>query len=570
MSNVQEFHIRMNDEASRVYAQFQKNVGVGTTLTIADLKKLQKTIKDVESGTGGMAKGNGMATQSLISMTQAVQDAPYGIRGMANNIQFLTQNLGALYTQSGGMKGMLVQLKAGLTGPIGILVAVSAVTAAWDWYSNRVRSVGINTEALSEGVKKVSENFVGLSLDNQRSVLDTLIKTNVALNEKIEVMKTTNTLTQVMTGQGRQLVQITSMQQVADGERLVRLKEIQKTLSAEIETQRALYDLEVIRKELFPVGGVGKLKEEIQLLETARENAPEQNVLSLTNQIVAKQKELKDLLMSSSDIQDERNKATEKAKKVQDDLNASLARTQKFYDDLFMSGDPMAQLAWLKKQEPDAGTHFGRATESSWGAMGAEITKQKNDADKWFGVKMFRDDSIKEMSESMKEFGITARNVAGMATSALSRVGDTIAGNLFSKTREWADVWKSTVQDMVAFGIQEFAKFGLLQLLPSLATGGVSSIFTGLFHDGGEVQRAHSGAVAGYGRLKYDEVPAILQTGERVLSRAENRNYGKGSNMSFTLNVNGREEDIDGYLRSNKGMRTVVAAVHKAIARGKE
>jgi len=74
----------------------------------------------------------------------------------------------------------------------------------------------------------------------------------------------------------------------------------------------------------------------------------------------------------------------------------------------------------------------------------------------------------------------------------------------------------------------------------------LGSWFAGLFHEGGVVgesgndnravpgnvfrfaPRFHSGAVLGP-----DEVPAILQTGERVLNRAETRAYGSGGGMTF-------------------------------------
>jgi hypothetical protein len=64
--------------------------------------------------------------------------------------------------------------------------------------------------------------------------------------------------------------------------------------------------------------------------------------------------------------------------------------------------------------------------------------------------------------------------------------------------------------------------------------------------------RFHSGAV-----LNADEVPAILQRGERVLSRTETRNYQAGQSGGTTnVNVTIKTQD----LKSFKASRTQVAA----------
>ncbi|SIR12782.1 hypothetical protein SAMN05421641_12631 [Paracoccus thiocyanatus] len=50
--------------------------------------------------------------------------------------------------------------------------------------------------------------------------------------------------------------------------------------------------------------------------------------------------------------------------------------------------------------------------------------------------------------------------------------------------------------------------------------------------------RMHGGGMAG---LRHDEVPAILQRGERVLSRREAAGYGNGGNV--TVNINARDAE---------------------------
>ncbi|SEG35912.1 hypothetical protein SAMN05421751_1435 [Jhaorihella thermophila] len=67
--------------------------------------------------------------------------------------------------------------------------------------------------------------------------------------------------------------------------------------------------------------------------------------------------------------------------------------------------------------------------------------------------------------------------------------------------------------------------------------------------------RMHAGGAVGgptWAGLRPDEVPAILQRGERVLSRREARSYGAGGGV--TININTRDAE------SFRQSRTQVAA----------
>jgi hypothetical protein len=70
--------------------------------------------------------------------------------------------------------------------------------------------------------------------------------------------------------------------------------------------------------------------------------------------------------------------------------------------------------------------------------------------------------------------------------------------------------------------------------------------------------RMHGGGMAG---LRHDEVPAILQRGERVLSRREAQNYGAGG-----VNVTIMARDAESFRQS----RTQVAAdIARAVSLGR-
>ncbi|MBW6496731.1 MAG: hypothetical protein K0B16_19660, partial [Burkholderiaceae bacterium] len=111
------------------------------------------------------------------------------------------------------------------------------------------------------------------------------------------------------------------------------------------------------------------------------------------------------------------------------------------------------------------------------------------------------------------------------------------------------------------------------------ALGGAGGLFASILHAGGGVgapgpgrmvpalafanaPRMHAGGFAG---LRPDEVPAILQRGERVLSRREAAGYGQGQPSAPAVNVTINARDADSFRQS----RTQVAAdIARAVSLG--
>ena len=75
--------------------------------------------------------------------------------------------------------------------------------------------------------------------------------------------------------------------------------------------------------------------------------------------------------------------------------------------------------------------------------------------------------------------------------------------------------------------------------------------------------RMHNGGWAG---LRPDEVPAILQRGERVLSRQEAAGYGRGQSAAPNISVTINARDAESFRQS----RTQVAAdIARAVSLGR-
>lgn len=147
-----------------------KKLEQATDKAIKELKQFEKV---AEKSIGGIAKpaakgakgiktlggASANATPALLEFNRTIQDAPFGIQGVANNIQQLTANFGYLKTQTGSTKNALKAMLAGLSGPQGILLAVSLATALLVAFSNGLGKSASKAEKLAEATEKASNKI---------------------------------------------------------------------------------------------------------------------------------------------------------------------------------------------------------------------------------------------------------------------------------------------------------------------------------------------------------------------------------------------------------------------------
>lgn len=181
-----------------------------------------------------------------------------------------------------------------------------------------------------------------------------------------------------------------------------------------------------------------------------------------------------------------------------------------------------------------------------------------------------------------REFGFLEDSV-GILVSGAQDFANTLVDGILQGKVEWgefgkkmlADLAKAALRAAFIFAIKTGAKaaLGVATGGASLAAGGalsgIGSVLAGVLHQGGPAGSGPRRAVpsglfagapryhqGGYAGLKPGEVPAILQTGERVLSRKEQRNQRPQTrvlNAPRTFNVSISTPDLDSFRRDSGG-----------------
>jgi len=100
-----------------------------TQEAINDIQQFANKMQGVRTKLGEMATQTAQTTQVLSNFSRVAQDAPYGILGIANNINPLVESFQRLKETTGSTTGAIQGMIAGLTGPAGIGLAVGVVTS---------------------------------------------------------------------------------------------------------------------------------------------------------------------------------------------------------------------------------------------------------------------------------------------------------------------------------------------------------------------------------------------------------------------------------------------------------
>jgi lambda family phage tail tape measure protein len=179
------------------------------------------------------------------------------------------------------------------------------------------------------------------------------------------------------------------------------------------------------------------------------------------------------------------------------------------------------------------------------------------------------------LDEYVERAGAAAGLIEQSFTRAFSAAEDAVAEFVRKGRIDFASLVSSMLADLARLSVRQAVLAPLASWLGGLLGGG-GNLLAGVFHDGGMAgaggparsvpaiafagaPRFHDGS--GMLGLRPDEVPAILQRGERVLSRRETRDWDRGR----PVQVNIATPDIENFRRA----RTQIAAdIARAVAFG--
>jgi hypothetical protein len=182
--------------------------------------------------------------------------------------------------------------------------------------------------------------------------------------------------------------------------------------------------------------------------------------------------------------------------------------------------------------------------------------------------------SLTDYATKAKDIG---KGIGEALSGAFSNAESAIGQFVKTGKLDFSSLVSAILADMAKLSARKFI-LGPLSNALSGALGNLGDLFAPVLHAGGVVggaapqrmvpamafagaPRMHSGGWAG---LRPDEVPAILQKGERVLNRREAQQYGAGSAQNITINIQTRDAE------SFRQSRTQVSAdIARAVAMGR-
>jgi hypothetical protein len=172
----------------KIGADVQQAVTSLNTLN-ASLNKTTQTAANVgATGMNNLTKGTSQASAALTNFSRVASDAPFGLIGIANNIDPLIQSFVQLRKETGSGKAALAALTSSLAGGGGLILGISLLTSALQFVQLGFSRWGASAKQAKEDQDKLKQGTDQLitSVTKQRVEFESLVNIarNVANSEK--------------------------------------------------------------------------------------------------------------------------------------------------------------------------------------------------------------------------------------------------------------------------------------------------------------------------------------------------------------------------------------------------
>ena len=94
----------------------------------------------------------GAASSATMELSRIVSDAPYGIRGVANNLSQFTSQMFYASQAAGGLGKALKDMGKLMLGPLGIVFAITTIISLLDWYSAQSKKAEEESKKLADSM----------------------------------------------------------------------------------------------------------------------------------------------------------------------------------------------------------------------------------------------------------------------------------------------------------------------------------------------------------------------------------------------------------------------------------
>jgi hypothetical protein len=288
-------------QAGRQMAKFKKLRG-DVQINSKEYQNLTKSMrmyqKQIDMSTGA----TGSASSAAMELGRVVSDMPYGIRGVANNLSQFASQMAYATKSTGSLKLAVKDLFQALSGPLGILLVIQAVIAAFDKWSVAKKEAKEASEKLNKALKEEVATLQGFDavLKNVNSTIEdrnnAIISASIKSKDFKEALKGTNGSLSEQERAIRDVINAKKDQITLD-EKLIKLNKLNEQLKDEVrgldELKEKLSELKAQRKE--ELKGVGADRARAIILSYEKE-------ISYLDDTIVKLEDRKGLMKEITDL----------------------------------------------------------------------------------------------------------------------------------------------------------------------------------------------------------------------------------------------------------------------------
>ena len=161
---------KLQKELAKAKAEFKALEGSAAKTN----SKLGKSSSSSAKGVNKLTKSTANGASAMTAFSRTVQDAPFGIMGVSNNITNLTEQFGYLKNKTGSAKGAVNAMLKDLKGFGGITLLISLATSALLIFGDKIFKSKNKVKILREEQEKLTK-----SLDDYVFGLDSVSRANI-------------------------------------------------------------------------------------------------------------------------------------------------------------------------------------------------------------------------------------------------------------------------------------------------------------------------------------------------------------------------------------------------------